>query len=377
MVLAMRRARAVTAAARCSEASPCQRSLVGAGISTKPRLNCVSSGMASGTGRGSATLSCPAQQLDDQHRLVAVQATTPEAELAAHEIARRTAALTEVALFAAHTLVDGLRDQCPPLPELACPGREKRFPALPASQPVGLLLAGPGVVESTAPALEEDPTSQTASGGAACRPIVTANVTHGGNLLVRRRADGAGRRRWFGRGAGRGPNRVPLAARSPRPEVPGRSRRPESGSCCRQAGPGADRACRGGASIPAAADPGPRTGDADGGCGLLMESLGGGQCVVVSFDEIDHTALMGRLWRRVGDRRVLSLVKAFLKAGLLDEAGINRETITGTPQGGILSRSWPTWPCQPSTTISSKSGSGSAPPSATDRNVGSSGYRTR
>jgi len=71
------------------------------------------------------------------------------------------------------------------------------------------------------------------------------------------------------------------------------------------------------------------------------------------------------------------LVKAFLKAGLLDEAGINRETITGTPQGGILSRSWPTWPCQPSTTISSKSGSGSAPPSATDRNVGSSGYRTR
>jgi RNA-directed DNA polymerase len=55
------------------------------------------------------------------------------------------------------------------------------------------------------------------------------------------------------------------------------------------------------------------------------------------FDEIDHTALMGRLRQRVGDRRVLGLVKAFLKAGLLDEASTNRETITGTPQGGILS----------------------------------------
>ena len=54
------------------------------------------------------------------------------------------------------------------------------------------------------------------------------------------------------------------------------------------------------------------------------------------FDEIDHTALMGRLRRRVEDRRVLNLVKAFLKAGLLDEAGINREAYTGTPQGGIL-----------------------------------------
>lgn len=55
------------------------------------------------------------------------------------------------------------------------------------------------------------------------------------------------------------------------------------------------------------------------------------------FDEIDHVALMGRLRRRIGDKRVLLLVKAFLKAGLLDEAGISRETHTGTPQGGILS----------------------------------------
>lgn len=55
------------------------------------------------------------------------------------------------------------------------------------------------------------------------------------------------------------------------------------------------------------------------------------------FDEIDHTALMGRVRRRVGDKRVLSLIKGFLRAGVLTEDGLNRETITGTPQGGILS----------------------------------------
>ena len=53
------------------------------------------------------------------------------------------------------------------------------------------------------------------------------------------------------------------------------------------------------------------------------------------FDEIDHTALMGRVRRRVGDKRILGLVKAFLRAGILTEEGSNRETITGTPQGGL------------------------------------------
>lgn len=55
------------------------------------------------------------------------------------------------------------------------------------------------------------------------------------------------------------------------------------------------------------------------------------------FDEIDHTALMGRVRRRIGDKRVLGWVKAFLRAGVLTEDGLNRDTITGTPQGGILS----------------------------------------
>lgn len=55
------------------------------------------------------------------------------------------------------------------------------------------------------------------------------------------------------------------------------------------------------------------------------------------FDEIDHTALLERVRRRIEDKRVVALVKAFLKAGLLSEAGQRDETLTGTPQGGILS----------------------------------------
>jgi RNA-directed DNA polymerase len=59
--------------------------------------------------------------------------------------------------------------------------------------------------------------------------------------------------------------------------------------------------------------------------------------IAACFDEIDHTALLGRVRRRVGDKRVLGLVRAFLRAGILAEDGANRATLTGTPQGGILS----------------------------------------
>jgi RNA-directed DNA polymerase len=55
------------------------------------------------------------------------------------------------------------------------------------------------------------------------------------------------------------------------------------------------------------------------------------------FDEIDHTALMGRLRARIKDKRICATVKAFLKSGLLTELGDKEETHTGTPQGGILS----------------------------------------
>nr|WP_244194467.1 reverse transcriptase domain-containing protein [Amycolatopsis niigatensis] len=55
------------------------------------------------------------------------------------------------------------------------------------------------------------------------------------------------------------------------------------------------------------------------------------------FDEKSHPALMDRLRARITDKRICSLVKAFLKAGVLTELGKREETLTGTPQGGILS----------------------------------------
>ena len=55
------------------------------------------------------------------------------------------------------------------------------------------------------------------------------------------------------------------------------------------------------------------------------------------FDEISHTALMDRFRVRIKDKRVCSLVKAFLKSGVFTELGSREESLTGTPQGGILS----------------------------------------
>ena len=54
------------------------------------------------------------------------------------------------------------------------------------------------------------------------------------------------------------------------------------------------------------------------------------------FDAIDHHLLMERLRRRVQDRKVLRLVRAFLKAGVMAEGSL-RHPVAGTPQGGIIS----------------------------------------
>jgi len=59
--------------------------------------------------------------------------------------------------------------------------------------------------------------------------------------------------------------------------------------------------------------------------------------ITACFDEISHVGLMDRVRARIGDKGVLGLVKAFLKAGILSEDGIQRDNDTGTPQGGILS----------------------------------------
>ena len=56
------------------------------------------------------------------------------------------------------------------------------------------------------------------------------------------------------------------------------------------------------------------------------------------FDSISHSALMARVRMRVKDKRVLALVKGFLKAGVLTEYGDREDTHTGTPQGGSATR---------------------------------------
>jgi RNA-directed DNA polymerase len=55
------------------------------------------------------------------------------------------------------------------------------------------------------------------------------------------------------------------------------------------------------------------------------------------FDEIGHTPLLARVRHRIKDKRVLALVKAFLKSGVMTTCGNREETLTGTPQGGVLS----------------------------------------
>jgi len=57
--------------------------------------------------------------------------------------------------------------------------------------------------------------------------------------------------------------------------------------------------------------------------------------ITACFDEIDHSALMGRVRHRIGDKRVARLVKAFLRSGVLSEDGVTRDTKAGTPQGSL------------------------------------------
>jgi RNA-directed DNA polymerase len=67
-----------------------------------------------------------------------------------------------------------------------------------------------------------------------------------------------------------------------------------------------------------------------------------GRCFVVDvdlekfFDRVNHDVLMGRLEKRIADRRVLGLIRRYLTAGMLAD-GVVLARDEGTPQGGPLS----------------------------------------
>ncbi len=53
------------------------------------------------------------------------------------------------------------------------------------------------------------------------------------------------------------------------------------------------------------------------------------------FDKINHDRLMQRLSKGIGDKKLLRLINAYLKAGMM-EGGVLEQRTAGTPQGGPL-----------------------------------------
>ncbi len=74
---------------------------------------------------------------------------------------------------------------------------------------------------------------------------------------------------------------------------------------------------------------------------LLDESFRGKQWVVETdvadcFGSIPHAGLMSAVEERISDRRLLALLRAFLRAGVMEQGSVARP-VTGTPQGGVVS----------------------------------------
>jgi RNA-directed DNA polymerase len=74
---------------------------------------------------------------------------------------------------------------------------------------------------------------------------------------------------------------------------------------------------------------------------LVDESFAGSRWVVETdvadcFGSIPHAGLMSAVEERVSDRRLLALLRAFLRAGVMEQDSVRRP-VTGSPQGGVIS----------------------------------------
>ena len=68
--------------------------------------------------------------------------------------------------------------------------------------------------------------------------------------------------------------------------------------------------------------------------------------IAACFDEIGHVPLLDRVRARIKDKRVVALVRAFLKAGILTKFGDRRRHQPGTRKAGHYPRCWRTLPCR-------------------------------
>ena len=85
----------------------------------------------------------------------------------------------------------------------------------------------------------------------------------------------------------------------------------------------------------------PRRSQRDALQALVDEAWGGRRWVLESdvadcFEAIPHSQLMSAIEERIVDRQVLKLLRAMLRAGVMEDGSVTRSD-TGTPQGGVIS----------------------------------------
>src|SRR6266404_6130793 len=167
-------------------------------------------------------------------------------------------------------------------------------------------------------------------------PAVSAAAGH-----PQPQVDAAEHPQLFGPGATAG-RRPAMSAELVLPALLGlssQSRRLESASAYHQAAPTLDEACLLGAPSPAHPTPALRRHGAYERWLLSRDTQrggGGGQSVEWFFGSLDHGCALRFLEERVGDPRIISLVRRWLKAGILEKGEVTANE-KGAPQGASVS----------------------------------------